>query len=82
MLNNDKTTEIYYIVDEFCQEFEKVKDGHVLPENTGKKKKSHLQTIWLWGYYDHDSVSCRWISASRALLNPLRTGAYAPRLFS
>jgi len=39
MLSNDKTTEIYYIVDEFCQEFEKAKKGHVLPENAGKKKR-------------------------------------------
>lgn len=27
MLSNDKTTEIYYMVDEFCQEFERVKEG-------------------------------------------------------
>lgn len=39
MLSSDKTTEIYYIVDEFCQEFEQVKEGHVLPENTSKKKR-------------------------------------------
>jgi len=27
MLSSDKTTEIYYIVDEFCHEFDKVKEG-------------------------------------------------------
>jgi hypothetical protein len=40
MLNDDKTTEIYYIVDEFCQEFENAKEGHILPKSTGKKKRN------------------------------------------
>jgi len=40
MLNDDKTTEIYYIVDEFCQEFENAKEGHILPESAGKKKRN------------------------------------------
>jgi len=40
MLSDDKITEIYYSIDEFCKEFEKAKKGHVLPENNGKKSRN------------------------------------------
>jgi hypothetical protein len=42
MLSDDKITEIYYSIDEFCKEFEKVKKGHVLPENNGKKSRNRV----------------------------------------
>lgn len=35
----DKVTEIFYLVDEFCKEFELAKEGHVLTENNGKKTR-------------------------------------------
>lgn len=35
-----KITEIFYFIDEFCKEFEKVKVGHILPEETSKKKRN------------------------------------------
>jgi hypothetical protein len=40
MLSVDKITEIYFIVDEFCKEFEKAKKGHVLIEDSGKKTRN------------------------------------------
>ena len=35
----DKVTEIFYLVDEFCKEFELAKEGHVLTEDNGKKTR-------------------------------------------
>lgn len=40
MLNTDKIIEIFCIVDDFCKEFEKVKSGHVLPEESNKKRRN------------------------------------------
>jgi hypothetical protein len=40
MINKSKITEIFYIIDEFCQEFEKAKKGHVLDENLSKRKRN------------------------------------------
>jgi len=40
MLSIDKITEIYYVVDEFCKEFDKTMAGHVLPENNEKKRRN------------------------------------------
>ena len=34
----DKITEIFYLVDEFCKEFNKAKEGHVLPGSVSKNK--------------------------------------------
>ena len=31
--------EIFYLVDEFCKEFDKVMDGHILAKDTGKKSR-------------------------------------------
>ena len=36
----DKITEIFYLVDEFCKEFEEAKKGHVLADNNTKKKRN------------------------------------------
>lgn len=36
----DKVIEIYYLVDEFCKEFEEAKAGHILTENTSKKSRN------------------------------------------
>ena len=38
VLSNNKITEIFYLIDEFCKEFDSVKQGHVLPEETSKKR--------------------------------------------
>jgi len=35
-----KITEIFYLIDEFCKEFNRVKEGHVLPENTSVKRRN------------------------------------------
>ncbi len=34
---NDKITEIFYLIDECCIEFDRIKEGHILPEKTSKK---------------------------------------------
>ena len=34
-----EVTEIFYLIDEFCKEFNQVKEGHVLKENTSKKTR-------------------------------------------
>jgi hypothetical protein len=39
MNNLDKITEIFYLVDEFCKEFEKVREGHVLSEKSEIKRR-------------------------------------------
>lgn len=36
----DKIIEIYYIVDEFCKEFEQAKEGHILTENINKNRRN------------------------------------------
>lgn len=36
----DKITEIFCLVDDFCKEIEKVKEGHTIPETTSKKRRN------------------------------------------
>lgn len=36
---DSKITEIFYLIDEFCKEFERVKEGHLLQTNTAKKSR-------------------------------------------
>ncbi len=45
MISVDKITEIFCIIDDFCQEFEKSKSGHVLSEQTGKKRRNRSFTL-------------------------------------
>jgi Transposase DDE domain. len=40
MISIDKITEIFCIVDDFCNEFEKAKSGHVLTEDSSTKKRN------------------------------------------
>lgn len=40
MINVDKITEIFCIVDDFCKEFEKVKAGHELDDNCSRKTRN------------------------------------------
>lgn len=40
MFSVDKITEIFCIVDDFCIEFDKVKDGHVLDKDNSKKRRN------------------------------------------
>jgi len=40
MFNVDKITEIFCIVDDFCIEFDKVKNGHVLDKDNSKKRRN------------------------------------------
>lgn len=40
MINTDKITEIFYVVHEFCNEFEKVMTGHVLRKEKSKKSRN------------------------------------------
>ncbi len=37
---NNKITEIFCLVDEFCKEFDQIKEGHVLTDNNLKKKRN------------------------------------------
>jgi len=40
MINSTNLVEIFYLVDEFCKEFYKVMEGHVLVSNNGKKHRN------------------------------------------
>jgi len=40
MLTIDKITEIYFNIDNFCQNFYKAKEGHVLNQECSKKKRN------------------------------------------
>jgi hypothetical protein len=40
MINTDKITEIFFIVDEFCKEFNQAKKGHVLNSTSSKKRRN------------------------------------------
>lgn len=37
---DNKITEIFYLIDEFCKEFEQVKEGRILPNETFKKRRN------------------------------------------
>lgn len=40
MNNNANLVEIYYLADEFCKEFNKVMEGHLLSNKSGKKQRN------------------------------------------
>lgn len=40
MLNSDKITEIFYVVHEFCNEFDKTMAGHILKKDNEKKHRN------------------------------------------
>ena len=40
MNNSDKIIEIFYLVDEFCKEFDKAKEGHIIVEKTDIKRRN------------------------------------------
>jgi hypothetical protein len=42
---NTNIVEIYYIIDEFCKNFDKVKEGHVVGSNTDKKARKRAFTM-------------------------------------
>jgi hypothetical protein len=42
---DSKITEIFYLVDEFCKEFERVKEGHILSEKTSVKRRNRKFTL-------------------------------------
>jgi hypothetical protein len=44
-MNNDKITEIYYIIDEFCKEFESANKGHILSEKASKNQRNRKFTL-------------------------------------
>ena len=37
---NHKITELFYFIDEFCKEFERVKEGHILSDEVTKKYRN------------------------------------------
>jgi hypothetical protein len=39
---NNKITDIFYLVDEFCKEFDKTKEGRVLNEKESKQTRNKL----------------------------------------
>jgi hypothetical protein len=40
MIDSDKITEIFYVVHEFCNEFEKATSGHIVRKDNSKKSRS------------------------------------------
>lgn len=42
---NHKITEIFYFIDEFCKEFNKVKEGRILPEEASKNSRRRKFTM-------------------------------------
>lgn len=40
MISTSKITEIFFIIDEFCKEFEKAQEGHLLASNNGLKRRN------------------------------------------
>ncbi len=42
---DSKITEIFYLVDEFCKEFEQAKQGHILSEETSLKRRKRKFTM-------------------------------------
>jgi hypothetical protein len=40
MITADKITEIFYVVHDFCNEFEKAMSGHILREGTSKRRRN------------------------------------------
>ncbi len=40
MISNDKLTEIYCLVDDFCIEFKKAKEGHVITKDNDKRSRN------------------------------------------
>jgi hypothetical protein len=42
---DSKITEIFYLVDEFCKDFDKVKEGHILPKETAVKRRKRKFTM-------------------------------------
>jgi len=42
---DSKITEIFYLVDEFCKEFERAKEGHILLEKTSVKRRNRKFTM-------------------------------------
>ena len=42
---DSKITEIFYLVDEFCKEFEQAKEGHILSEKTSVKRRNRKFTM-------------------------------------
>ena len=42
---NHKITEIFYLIDEFCKEFDNVKQGYALMEETSKKRRNRSFTM-------------------------------------
>lgn len=42
---DSKITEIFYLVDEFCKEFERIKEGHILVEETSVKQRNRKFTM-------------------------------------
>lgn len=58
---NINIVEIYYIIDEFCKDFDKLTEGYRLPVNTSKKRRnraysmsdSEIITIMILSYQSH-----------------------------
>jgi len=40
MFTNDKITEIFYVVHEFCNEFEKAMSGHIVRKDNGMQSRN------------------------------------------
>ena len=40
MLSSDKITEIFFVIDEFCKNFNKVVSAHTIKQDNGKKTRN------------------------------------------
>ena len=57
--------EIFYLVDEFCKEFDRVKSGHILKKDNGKRSRNRQ-----FAMYDSEVITimiCFHISGYRCL---------------
>lgn len=65
---NSKITEIFYLADVFCKEFDKARAGHILNQDTTKKsrnRKFHSLTVkwspfrscFIWGIIELSNIS-------------------------
>lgn len=64
IINIDKITEIFCLIDDFCQEFDKAKEGHILAHTTLKKSRNRTYKL-SYSYEFGNEFAKRYIPANR-----------------
>jgi hypothetical protein len=68
---DSKITGIFYLVDEFCKEFEQAKLGHILSEKTSvKTKKPQIYHVQQQSNHHRNPVSPVKVSLFKAFFTP------------